>query len=113
MKGKAKCPNCDHSFIVELPEDKKKHLVSCPECNHKFNIKIKSKDSFKEEYAWEEHGEPRKTILSSIKPQSKKPIIAAILLVCVFSIGITTSAFPEVFIETTLDVASATGGTAP
>ena len=60
---------------------------------------------------WEEHGEPRKTILSSIKPKTDKPKIAAIILVCVFALGITTAAFSEVFIESSLGVGSTLGMT--
>ena len=111
MKGKATCPKCAHNFVVELPTDREKHLISCPKCDHKFNIKVKCKEDEIGECVWEEHGEPRKTILSSMKPKTNKPMIAAIILVCVFSIGIATSTFSETFIETTLDVASAAGGT--
>ncbi len=111
MKGKVTCPSCKHTFLIELPKGEEKQIVSCPKCDQNFNIKFKKADSDIEICTWEEHGEPRKTVLSSIKPKSKQPIIAAILLVCVFSIGITTSAFSEVFIETTLDVASVAGGT--
>ncbi len=111
MKGKATCPKCAHNFVVDLPKDKEKHLISCPKCDHKFNIKVKHRKDEIGECVWEEHGEPRKTVLSSIKPKTNKPMIAAILLVCVFSIGVATSAFSETFIETTLDVASAAGGT--
>jgi len=53
--------------------------------------------------------EPRKTVLSKIKPKTKKPIIAAILLVCVFSLGITTAVFSEAFIISTTDMASGVG----
>jgi len=111
MKGKVTCPKCAHNFVADLPKDKEKHLISCPKCDHKFNIKVKHKEDEIGEYVWEEHGEPRKAVLSSIKPKTNKPMIAAIILVCVFSIGVATSAFSETFIETTLDVASAAGGT--
>lgn len=108
MKGKAVCPNCEHEFIVDISKTDGEKLVSCPKCKHKFNIKLKSdEDSFN--YSWEEHGEPRKTILSSIKPRTKKPMIAVIILVCVFSIGITTAFFSEIFVESTMDVASMAG----
>ena len=106
MKGKATCPECKHKFIVNLDSSGKKKLIVCPNCDHKFNVKFKD-DSI--ECSWEEHGEPRKTVLSSIRPKTNKPLIAIILLICVFSIGITTAAFSEVFVETTMDVASVMG----
>jgi len=108
MKGRATCPKCKHSFILNLPDEKKKHEVECPKCKSKFTIKLKDKCEG-EECSWEEHGEPRKTILSKIKPKTNKPIIAAIILMCVFGIGVTTAIFSEQFIETSLDVASAFG----
>jgi len=104
MKGKATCPECKHSFVLTLPDDKKKHSVECPKCKSKFSIKAKDDD-----FSWEEHGEPRKTILSKLKPRTNRPTIAAILLVCVFALGITTAVFSEPFIESSLDVASAFG----
>jgi len=108
MKGKAACPKCKNEFIVDMPETGDKKLVACPDCKHKFNIKAKKDDNL-ENYSWEEHGEPRKTVLSSIKPKTKKPMIAVILLVCVFSIGITTAFFSEVFVESTMSAASDLG----
>jgi len=108
MKGRATCPKCKHSFILNLPDDKKKHEVECPKCKSKFTIKLKD-NSKGEECSWEEHGEPRKTILSKLKPRTNKPIIAAIILMCVFGVGVTTAVFSEQFIETSLDVASTFG----
>ena len=107
MKGKATCPECKHKFVVDLPDGKKKHKVACPKCKTNFNIQPKCKDD--EECSWEEHGEPRKTILSKIKPRTNKPLIAAIILMCVFGLGITTAVFSEPFVETSLDVASGLG----
>ena len=78
----------------------------------KFTIKIKRcKGKSEEECSWEEHGEPRKTILSSIKPLTSKPVMAAILLAAVFALGVTTAAFSETFVETSLEVLSNTGVT--
>lgn len=95
-----------------MEPDNKKHEAVCPKCNTKFTIKPTSSplDSDEECY-WEEHGEPRKTILSSKKIKTNKPTIAAILLVCVFALGITTAFFSETFIETSLDMTSAVGMT--
>ena len=109
MKGRTNCPKCKNEIVLELP-DKEKHDVVCPKCNNKFTIKAKCDDSnANEECSWEEHGEPRKTILSSLKPKTKMPRIAAIILACVFIIGITTATFAESFIESSLDVASYAG----
>jgi len=107
-KGRTKCPKCDNEFLVDIANTSKEKEVTCPKCKNKFLIKTKCKEE-KDGCSWEEHGEPRKTILSSIKPKTNKPIIAAILLICVFSIGITTSAFSEMFVESSTGVASGIG----
>lgn len=104
MKGRVTCPECKHNFILTLPDDKKKHEVQCPKCKFKFSIKAKDED-----FSWVEHGEPRKTVLSKIKPKTNKPLIAAIILMCVFGLGLTTAIFSEQFIESSLDIASAFG----
>ena len=107
MKGRTVCPNCKYEFILDLPEDKK-HEVTCPNCKHKYVIQAKCKKS-EDECKWEEHGEPRKTVLSKIRPKTNKPMISAILLVCVFVIGVSTSVFSEQFIESTMDIGNAIG----
>ena len=110
MRGRTICPNCQHEFEVDVAEDKKKHDVVCPKCEKKFSIQPKCSDSkSNDECSWEEHGEPRKTVLSKIKPRTQKPIIAAILLVCVFSLGITTAVFSEAFVISSTDLASGIG----
>jgi DNA-directed RNA polymerase subunit RPC12/RpoP len=112
MKGRTKCPRCKHEFVLDLPQDDKKHEVTCPKCNNKFFIKAKCiENGTIEECSWEEYGEPRKTILSKIKPKTKKPMIAILLLIIVFAFGITTAIFSDVFIESTIDVASDFGFT--
>jgi len=109
MKGRTTCPKCKHEFFLDLPE-KEKHQVVCPKCNNKYLIQAKCDDSKKfEECSWEEHGEPRKTVLSSIKPKTNMPRIAAIILAIVFIIGVSTAALSESFIESSLDVASLAG----
>ena len=76
----------------------------------KFTIKPKpSKTGLDKECSWEEHGEPRKTILSRIKPKTKMPMIAAILLISIFAIGATTAFFSETFIISTSDIGSQIG----
>ena len=112
MKGRTACPECKHEFVLDVLGDQDKHDAVCPKCSHKFTIKTKScKGESEEECSWEEHGEPRKTILSSIKPLTSKPVIAAILLATVFALGMTTAAFSETFVETSLEVLSNTGMT--
>ena len=110
MKGRTSCPKCKHEFVLDLPGDGKKHKITCPNCKHNFTITTKSTDESKsEECSWEEHGEPRKTILSSFKPKTIKPKIAAVLLIAVFLIGIVTAGFSENYIESSLDASSAMG----
>jgi len=106
MKGRTACPKCNYEFVLDIPEDKEKHEVVCPKCKSKFSVKFNNKET---ECSWEEHGEPRKTILSSIRPKTKLPIIAAVLLLCVFATGITTAVFSETFITSSLSIAEGLG----
>jgi len=98
VKGKIICPKCKNEFILELTEGKKVHDTICPKCKNKFSAEVKCDPK---ELDWEEYGEPRKTVLSCIKPRSNKPLIATILLVCVFVIGVSTAIFSDFFIKTT------------
>jgi len=98
VKGRIICPNCKSEFILDFVEDKKIHDVICPKCNNKFSVEAKC--GFKE-LDWEEYGEPRKTVLACIKPRSNNPLIAVVLLFCVFLIGISTGIFYYIFIKTT------------
>lgn len=110
MKGQTICPKCQHKFILDLKDiDDKIHEVVCPKCKNKYNIKTKHSKESKQECNWEEHGEPRKTILSKNKTKTNKPMIATIFLVCVFVIGITSAVFSEQFIDSTFDIGSAIG----
>lgn len=110
MKGRTICPKCNHEFVFDLQDDEKKQDVICPKCSKKFTIKPKpSKSGTEKECSWEEHGEPRKTILSKIKPKTKMPMVAAILLICIFIIGTTTAFFSETFINSTSDIGSQIG----
>lgn len=111
MKGKTVCPNCKESFVIDLPQDDKKHEITCPNCKNKFSVKTNCDGKTEKECSWEEYGEPRKTILSSIKPKTKKPFIAIVLLIIIFSVGVTTAVFSETFIESSLEVASGIGFT--
>ena len=110
MKGRTKCPKCEHEFVLDAPKEYKKHRVNCPKCNHKFNIRPASIDSkLDDDCLWEEYGEPRKTVLSSIRPKTDKPFIATILLSFVFVIGIASATFPETLIEAPLATLSNVG----
>lgn len=110
LKGRTTCPKCKKEFILNLSDENKTHKATCPECKNEFSIKVKceNKDGTKQ-CSWEEHGEPRKTILSSIKPRSNRPLIAIVLLICVFSIGLSTAVFSNVFVQTTCDTFSVMG----
>jgi len=110
MKGRTTCPKCNHEFVLDALEGSKKYKIICPNCSCKFTIK-KTSDGLEseEECTWEEHGEPRKTILSSIKPRTDKPMIAAVILICVFVLGASSAVFSETFIEVPLDVLSGAG----
>jgi len=112
MKGRTKCPECKQEFVLDIPTDGKRHEAVCPNCEKKFIIRTKCSPKESEDGCyWEEHGEPRKTILSSIKPKTNKPKIAVIILVCVFALGLITAAYSDMFIESSLDVASSFGMT--
>jgi len=107
-KGRTFCPSCKKEIILDLPEKVKKLEVVCPNCSNRFLIKPKY-DGSKDECLWIEHGEPRKTILSGLKPKTKRPKIAGLLLICVLIIGVVTVVFSESFIITSLDIASGAG----
>ena len=110
MKGRTACPKCKHEFVLDVPEDSKKHQATCPKCKNKFTIVPSSCELAEgEECYWEEHGEPRKTILSSIKPRTDKPMIAAILLAAVFALGLTTAVYSETFLESSSEMLSSVG----
>jgi DNA-directed RNA polymerase subunit RPC12/RpoP len=111
MKGRTTCPNCNNEFILDIPQDKEKYAIVCPNCNHKFTIKksIDCKD-LEDECVWEERGEPRKTILSSMKPRTDKPMIASIILTFVFIIGLSSAIsimieqYKDIFINSTFEL---------
>ncbi|MEF8848598.1 MAG: hypothetical protein V5A68_05635 [Candidatus Thermoplasmatota archaeon] len=105
-KVRTVCPECDKNFVAEIEKDVEKQDVECPQCNHSFSIQPKKEEK---EISWEEHGEPRKTVLSSIRPKTNKPMIASLLLIIVFFMAIISASFPEIFVESTLDVFSAAG----
>jgi len=91
MKGKTTCPQCNHEFVMDVPEDSETHTIKCPQCNHLFVIKRTCQEEPDDECGWEEYGEPRKTILSSMKKKTNKPIIASFLLLATGVLGIFTA----------------------
>jgi len=91
MKGKTTCPKCKHEFVMDVPDNSEKHDIECPKCSHSFIIKRTCKDESDDECWWEEHGEPRKTILSSIKQKTNKPTIASFLLLTTGVLGVFTA----------------------
>jgi len=109
VKGRTTCPKCNHTFILDIPKSSDPININCPKCNYEFTIRTKKSDSSDAECSWEEHGEPRKTILSKIKPRTNKPFFAAILLIIVFSIGMTTAGFNELFLETNAELGNSFG----
>ena len=116
MKGRIQCPNCSKQFVVEAKTGEKDIFVSCPFCTHTFHVKPTAKSDDKcdtksdiEECTWEEYGEPRKTILSSMKPQTDKPMIASIILLIVVCIGIIASVTPGLFLQTPVMIFSSVG----
>ena len=106
MKGRTKCPKCNYDYILDIPKYEEKYITVCPNCNNKFTIKksIECTD-LEDECIWEEHGEPRKTILSAIKPRTDKPMIASLLLSIVFIVDIISAISiqitPEIFFDST------------
>jgi len=87
MKGRTVCPQCNHEFIIDVPDDVEKHEIICEQCHNKFTIRCSAKQGCISG-EWEEYGEPRKTVLSSLKPKTKKPIVASFLLLTVCVLGL-------------------------
>jgi len=110
IKGRTKCPKCRHEFVLDISDGEKRHEAVCPNCNNKFSVIVSDSPTETEEGSfWVEHGEPRKTILSSRKQKTRKPKIAAVLLICVFVIGLSTAVYFEIFIESSTYVTSFLG----
>ena len=85
MKGKARCPHCKESVIVEVPDGATgEQIVTCPNCGMKFRVDVNEK------YSWEEEA-PIIHPAVHIKPKSMKPVIAGILLIIIFISGIAMS----------------------
>ena len=120
MKGRIQCPHCGKDFAAIEKDGHMKITQKCPHCGHKQPIYKRSKDKLrdrvsgsdsKDECSWEEHGEPRKTILPSFKPRTDKPMLASILLITVVIIGFSSAFLPDAYLQTPLDILSFTGST--
>ncbi len=91
MKGKTTCPQCSYEFVMDVPDDSETTEINCPHCSHSFVIKRTCPEEEDDECGWEEYGEPRKTILSSMKTKTNKPVIASFLLLAAGVLGIFTA----------------------
>lgn len=92
MKGKTTCPACKNEFVIDIVDDKTTHKIQCLHCKHLFTIKRKCDNTIDDDCGWEEYGEPRKTILSSMRKNTNKPIIISFLLLATGVLGIFTAA---------------------
>jgi len=118
MKGRIRCPHCGKDFTANARDDSTRVTTTCPNCGHKIAVTFdrrtgqECKDQSletSEECDWEERGEPRKTILTSIQPRTDKPMIASMLLLIIIIIGFTSAVYPEAYLQTPLDLLSASG----
>ena len=113
IKEGMQCPNCQKRFEIADIINTDDAVLTCPFCQHQFYMHPSKDDqcddSGNEDCSWEEHGEPRKTILSSIKPRTDKPMIATFLLLIVVCIGIIASIVPGLFLQTPIMVFSTVG----
>ncbi len=103
MRGRTKCPKCGNRFILEVPNQAiGEYPASCPECGHSFNIDVKK-------YSWE--GETDEVVPPSlhVKPSSSKPMIAGVLLIIVFVLGIATGILFNDIIEEGIEGRGGTG----
>lgn len=91
MKGKTTCPQCSYEFVMDVPDDSETTEINCPRCGHSFIIKRTSQEEGDDECGWEEYGEPRKTILSSIIKKTNKPVVASFLMLATGVLGIFTA----------------------
>jgi transcription elongation factor Elf1 len=119
MKGRITCPKCGEHIIAEMNREVPSFSLECPICNHRFTAKTSQVDvsnvdsdspvDVESDCYWEEHGEPRKTILSAIKPRTDKPMIASFLLIGVVVIALVSSFFPTIFLQGPVGIASLSG----
>jgi len=118
MKKMTMCPRCTKAFAADAKDGIEQETVTCPNCGYMINTKekVKSKQHCHDvslngvdECAWEERGEKRKTILTSMKPRTDRPMFASLLLAAVVIIGISSAVFPEAYLQAPLDVLFAAG----
>ena len=114
MKGRITCPKCGKEFIAQAQKNTVETRVLCPHCHHHFTVKTTNNTMTKpseddKDCSWEEHGEPRKTILSSIKPRTDKPMLAALLLIFVIIIAVISAVLPQQFVQTPITILSVAG----
>ena len=119
MKGRITCPKCGQHITAEINKKVSSFTINCPKCNHHFRVKTSqincsdipadSPVDVEADCDWEEHGEPRKTILSSIKPRTDKPMIASLLLISIFIIAIVSAFFPTLYLQAPVQVAELSG----
>jgi len=119
MKGRITCPKCGHHITAEINKEVPMFTLDCPECRYHFKVKTSQVDlehissdtpaEVEADCDWEEHGEPRKTILSSIKPRTDKPMIASLLLIAIVLIGVASAFYPTLFLQAPVQVASLGG----
>jgi len=119
MKGRISCPKCGQHITAEINREVSSFAINCPECNHHFKVKTSqincsnippdSPIDAEADCDWEEHGEPRKTILSSIKPRTDKPMIASLILISIVIIAVVSAFFPTLYLQAPVQVASLSG----
>ncbi len=119
MKGRITCPKCGQHITAEINKKVPSFTINCPKCNHHFRVKTSqincsnipadSPVDVEADCDWEEHGEPRKTILSSIKPRTDKPMIASLLLISIVIIAIASAFFPTLYLQAPVQVAELSG----
>ena len=85
MKGKARCPHCKESVVVDVPDGSSgEQITTCPNCGMNFRVNVD------ERYSWESEA-PMIHPSVHLKTRSMKPVIAGIILVILFLSGIFVS----------------------
>ncbi len=87
MKGKARCPYCKKSVIIDVPDGSSgEQVTTCPNCGMKFKVNVDG-----EKYSWENEA-PMIHPSMHLKTKSMKPVIAGILLIVTLLLGMVLSA---------------------
>lgn len=90
MQVKSTCPNCHREVVTEFDKPTQQAMISCPHCEHSYTIHGTACPPA-EVCTWEELGEPRKTVLSSIRPRTHRLLAASLLLVVLGILGLVTA----------------------